>query len=118
MTTCLPEFNTEKSGVCRGCALVKYTKTTFPSSDIRSKGAFDFIQSDLCGLMSSSSLIGFEYYIAFIDDYSKNTWIYFIKSKNSKDVLKSLQGFKYIMENQTWRNIRLLILDNGGEYTS
>ena len=31
MTTCLLDFNTEQSGVCRGCALGKYTKAAFLS---------------------------------------------------------------------------------------
>ena len=38
MTTGMLEFNTESSGVCRGCTLGKYTKTAFPSSDSRSEG--------------------------------------------------------------------------------
>ena len=39
----LLEFNTGQSDVCRGCALGKYTKTAFPSSDSRSAGTLDFI---------------------------------------------------------------------------
>ena len=35
MVTRLLEFNTEHSDVCRGCALGKYTKITFPSNDSR-----------------------------------------------------------------------------------
>ena len=57
MTTGLPDFSTEQSGVCRGCALGKYTKTAFPSSDSRSEGVLDLIHSDLCGPMSSVSYV-------------------------------------------------------------
>jgi hypothetical protein len=35
--------------VCRGCALGKYTKTIFPSSDSRSAGVLDLIHTDVCG---------------------------------------------------------------------
>ena len=93
MTTGLQNFSTEQSGVCRGCALGKYTKAAFPSSDTRSEGVLDLIHSDLCGPMSSTSLTGFEYYITFIDDYSRKTWIYFLRSKKSKEVLKRFQEF-------------------------
>ena len=31
--------------------------------------------------MSSSSLSGYVYYVYFIDDFSKNTWVYFLKNK-------------------------------------
>ena len=35
MTIGLPDFSTEQSGVCKGCALGKYTKTAFPRNDSR-----------------------------------------------------------------------------------
>ena len=73
MTTIFPYFSTEQSGVCRGCALGKYTKTAFLSNDSRLEGVLELIHSDLCGPMSSASLTGFEYYITFIDDFSKKT---------------------------------------------
>ena len=73
MTTGMPESNTESSGVCRGCALGKYTKTAFPSSDSRLEGVLQLIHSDLCGPMSSTCLTGYEYYITFINDFSKKT---------------------------------------------
>ena len=118
MTTGMPEFNTELSGVCRGCALGKYTKTAFSSSDSRSEGVLQLIHSDLCGPMSSASLTGYEYYITFIDDFSMKTWIYFLRSKNLKEVLLWFQEFKALLENQTGKKIKVLRSDNGGEYTS
>ena len=68
--------------------------------------------------MSSSSLKGFEYYITFIDDFSRKTWIYFLKSKKSEKVLLRFQEFKALVENQTRKKIKVLRSDNGGEYTS
>ena len=59
----------------------------------------DLIHSDLCGPMSSVSLRGFEYYVAFIDDHSKKTWIYFLKSKKFEEVLQRFQEFKALVEN-------------------
>ena len=118
MTTGLLDFSTEHSGVCRGCALGKYTKTVFSSSDSRSEGVLDLIHSDLCGPMSSASLTGFEYCITFIYDYSWKTWICFLRSKKSEEVVKRFQEFKALVENPTGRRIRVLISYNGGEYTS
>ena len=68
--------------------------------------------------MTSRSLTGFEYYISVIDDYSRKTWIYFLRSKKSEEVLKRFQEFKALMENQTRRKIQPLISDNEGAYTS
>jgi hypothetical protein len=82
MVTGLPDFNTEHHDVCRGCALGKYTKTPFQSSDNRAAGILDLIHSDVCGPMSHVSLSGYEYYVTFIDDHSRRTWIYFLKTKD------------------------------------
>ena len=68
--------------------------------------------------MSYVSLIGFDYYVTFIDDHSRKTWIYFLRSKKSEDVLQRFQEFKALVENQIGRRIRALKSDNRGEYTS
>jgi hypothetical protein len=56
------------------------------------------------------------YYVLFIDDYSRKTWIYFLKTKG--EVFERFQEFKALVENQTGKKIRCLRSDNGGEYTS
>ena len=113
MVTGLPEFSTEHSEVCRGCGLGKYTKIAFTSSDSRSARVLDLIHSGFCGPMSVVSLRGFEYYVTFIDDHSRKTWIYFLKSNKSEEVLQRFQEVKYLMENQTGRKIRVLKSDKG-----
>ena len=118
MITGLPEFSTEQSDVCKGCALGKYTKIVFTSSDSRSIGVLDLIHFDLCGPMSSVSLRGFEYYVTFIDDHSRKTLIYFLRSKKYEEVLQRFQQFKALVENQIRRRIQALRSDNRGEYTS
>jgi hypothetical protein len=44
--TVLPQFGIEHQEVCRGCALVKYTKTVFSSSHSRSTGILDLVHFD------------------------------------------------------------------------
>jgi transposase InsO family protein len=116
ITTGLPDFSIEQYDVCRGCAMGKYAKAPFPASDNRSAGILDLIHSDVSGRMSSPSLSGYLYYVLFIDDYSRKTWIYFLKTKG--EVFKRFQEFKALVENQTGKKIRCLRSDNGGEYTS
>ena len=67
--------------MCKGCALGKYAKAAFSSSDSKSKGILDLIHSDMGGPMSAVSLNGYYYYVIFIDDFSRHTWIYFMKTK-------------------------------------
>jgi transposase InsO family protein len=115
IVTGLPELSTEHSDVCKGCALGKYAKTSFPSSDNRSKGILDLVHSDVCGPMSSTSLTRCEYFVTFIDDFSRKTWIYFMRAKD--EVFSCFQEFKALVENVTGRKIKVLRSNNGGEYT-
>jgi transposase InsO family protein len=66
--------------------------------------------------MSRVSLGGCEYYVTFIDDHSRKTWIFFLKSKS--EVFKRFQEFKALVENHTKNKIKVLRSENGGEYTS
>jgi transposase InsO family protein len=70
----------------------------------------------LCGPMPSTSLSGYVYYVSFIDDYYCNTWVYFLKSKY--EVVGKFKELKALVENLSRRKIKILRLDNGGEYTS
>jgi transposase InsO family protein len=70
----------------------------------------------VCGLMSSLSLCGYEYYVTFIDDFSRKTWIFFMKTRGH--VFKWFQKFQYLVENKTSKKIKVLRSDNGGEYIS
>jgi transposase InsO family protein len=66
--------------------------------------------------MSSTSLTGCLYYVIFIDDFSRKSWIFFMTTKGQ--VFNWFQEFKALVENQTGRKIRVLRTDNGGGYTS
>jgi hypothetical protein len=66
--------------------------------------------------MPSSSISEYVYYVSFIDDYSRKTWLYFLKSKD--EVFNKFKEFKALIENLYERKIKILNSDNGGEYTS
>jgi transposase InsO family protein len=62
------------------------------------------------------SLSGCLYYVIFIDDFSRKSWIYFLKAKN--ETFSRFLEFKALIENQTGKHIRALRTDNGGEFES
>jgi hypothetical protein len=68
--------------MCKGCALGNNAKDAFPSYEGRSKGIVDLIHLEVCGLMSVASIQEAQYYVTFNDDYSRKTWIFFIKIKD------------------------------------
>ena len=79
--TGLPEIQIEHEGVSKGCAQGKSTKNPYPKSDGKAKGILDIVHSDICGPVKTTSLIEYVYYASFIDDYSHNNWIYFLKKR-------------------------------------
>ena len=90
VVTGLPDLKIKHEGICKGCAKGKNIKNPFPKSETQTKGTLELIHSDVCGPMSSTSLSGFDYYITFIDDFSRKTWIYFLKAKSEVSVAKFL----------------------------
>ena len=66
--------------------------------------------------MKTTSLSGYVYYASFLDDYSCETWIYFLKNKD--EVFERFKEFKALVENLSKKKIKVLRSDNGGEFTS
>jgi len=64
--------------------------------------------------MKTPSLNGSKYYIAFIDDYSRMCWIYFMKFKSK--VADIFMKFKAWVETQSERKMQVIKSDNGTEY--
>jgi transposase InsO family protein len=112
----MPVFSFEHDSVCRGCALGKNTKKAYPHSNRKTNGILDLIHSDLCGPMTATLMNGCLYYIIFIDDCSRKTWIYFLKTK--AESFNRFQDFKNLVENQTGRHIGVFRTDNGKEFDS
>jgi transposase InsO family protein len=115
VVTSLPELKVDQEGICNGCVQGKNIKNPFPKRDSKAEGALELIHSDVCGPMPSS-ISGYVYYVSFIDDYSRKTWIYFLKSKD--EVFSKFKEFEALIENLSERKIKILRSDNGGEYTS
>jgi hypothetical protein len=61
------------------------------------------IHSDVWGPAQNISLGGSPYFISFIDDYTRHTWIYLIERKSEViDCFRNLKGF---VENESGRKI-------------
>jgi transposase InsO family protein len=90
------------------------SRTPFQKGTAKQKDHWN--SSILTCVAQSSSIRGYVYYVSFIDDYSRKTWIYFLKSKD--EVFSKFKEFKALIENLSKRKIKILRSDNGGEYTS
>ena len=68
------------SEVCEGCQLGKQHRLPFPNSATwRASKKLELVHSDVCGPMKTTSLNGNKYFILFIDDLIRMTWVYFLK---------------------------------------
>ncbi|RDX66378.1 hypothetical protein CR513_54853, partial [Mucuna pruriens] len=80
----------------------------------RAKDVLELIHTDICGPFPTTSWNGQQYFIAFIDDYSRYGYLYMIHEKSqSLDVFKS---FKAEVELQLGKKIKAVKSDRGGEY--
>jgi hypothetical protein len=75
----LPMLKNEKV-VCNGCALGKMHRDEFPSNpDKKKRDVLDLMHIDVCGPMQTRSLGGAFYFLLFIDDCTRYTWVYFLR---------------------------------------
>jgi len=74
------------------------------------------VHGNVFGPVKVPSLGKSMYYVSFIDDFSRNTWIYFLKKKS--EVFDRFKEFKVLVENQTEKKIKVLRTANGGEFCS
>ncbi|GAU31928.1 hypothetical protein TSUD_271130, partial [Trifolium subterraneum] len=70
----------------------------------------------ICGPLNPISNGGNRYFITFTDDFSRKTWIYFLKEKSS--ALDTFKMFKLMVEKESGCAIQNLRTDRGGEFLS
>lgn len=67
-----------KEYVCDACQQAKSHQLPYPKSSSVSSHPLELVFSDVCG--PAPSFVGrYKYYVSFIDDFSKFTWIYLLK---------------------------------------
>ncbi|RVW72247.1 Retrovirus-related Pol polyprotein from transposon TNT 1-94 [Vitis vinifera] len=70
----VPPFSTLSSLPCESCQLGKHTRVSFPKRlNNRAKSPFELVHTDVWGPCRTASTLGFQYFVTFIDDYSRLT---------------------------------------------
>lgn len=67
--------------ICEACQLGKNHKLYFLTTETKTSQILELIHTYLWGPSSVLSRDGYTYYISFIDDFSRYTWIYPLKLK-------------------------------------
>ena len=64
------------------CLEGKLTKRSFGAKGNRAKELLELVHTDVCGPMNVKARGGSEYYVTFIDDYSRFGYIYIMQHKS------------------------------------
>lgn len=107
-------FITSKTD-CEICCEGKQSRLPF-SKGTRATEVLQIVHADVCGAMETKSIGGAQYFLLFVDDFSRMTFIYFMKHKS--EVFHWFKNFKAVVENQKNKRIKILRTDNGGEFCS
>ena len=101
---------------CKTCLLAKMTRSSHKTKDIESTRPLEKIYTDLSGIIRTPSVGNFRYYLTFVDDFSRFTMVYLLRSK--EEVWEKFAEFKAFVENKFEQKIKRLRSDNGTEYTN
>ena len=100
---------------CEHCLAGKATRLPFG----KAKGAISplqLIHSDICGPLNVRARHGADYFITFIDDFTRFGHVYLISHKS--DALDCFKRYTNLVENQLNVKIKTLRTDRGHEYLS
>ncbi|GJY89592.1 retrovirus-related pol polyprotein from transposon TNT 1-94 [Tanacetum coccineum] len=79
----LPRLKFEKDHLCSACQLGKSKKYSHkPKSENTNMEVLHTLHMDLCGPMRVQSINGKKYILVIVDDYSRFTWVKFLRSKD------------------------------------
>ena len=110
----LPQIE-KSSKMCKGYLIGKQDRDAFfEGVTMRAQAQLEIIHTDLCGKMKTPSLHNGYYFLTFIDDFTRKTWIYLLKTKD--EAFEYFKEFKAMVEKQSGYIIKTLRSDRGGEY--
>ncbi|GJV14420.1 retrovirus-related pol polyprotein from transposon TNT 1-94 [Tanacetum coccineum] len=79
----IPKLKFQKDHLYSACALGKSKKSSHqPKAEDTNQEKLYLLHMDLCGLMRVDSINGKKYILVIVDDYSRFTWVKFLRSKD------------------------------------
>ncbi|GJT28432.1 retrovirus-related pol polyprotein from transposon TNT 1-94 [Tanacetum coccineum] len=99
------------------CVLGKSKKTSHqPKAEDTNQWKLYLLHMDLCGPMRVASINGKRYILVIVDDYSRFTWVRFLKTKDEAPaaIIKCIKNIQVRLKATVW-NVRT---DNGTEFVN
>ena len=104
----------DSSLFCEACQLAKHKRISFPFRGIRSEIPLYRIHSDIWGPSPSKWLRWSCWFIVFIDDCTRLTWVYTMKNKSEASVI--ISSFIKLIQNQFGTTLKRFRSDNARDY--
>ncbi|GKD60415.1 retrovirus-related pol polyprotein from transposon TNT 1-94, partial [Tanacetum coccineum] len=113
----IPKLKFQKDHLCSECALGKSKKSSHqPKAKDTNQEKLYILHLDLCGPMRVESFNEKKYILVIVDDYSRFTWVRFLRSKDEAPdaIIKCIKNIQ-VRLNATVRNVRTY---NGTEFVN
>ncbi|GKA24883.1 retrovirus-related pol polyprotein from transposon TNT 1-94 [Tanacetum coccineum] len=113
----IPRLKFKKDHLCSACALGKSKKSSHqPKAEDTNQEKLYLLYMDLCGPIRVASINGKMYILVIVDDYSRFTWVRFLKTKDEAPaaIIKCIKNIQVCLK-ATVRNVRT---DNGTEFVN
>nr|GEV80390.1 retrovirus-related Pol polyprotein from transposon TNT 1-94 [Tanacetum cinerariifolium] len=113
----IPRLKFQKDHLCSACALGKSKKSSHqPKAEDTNQEKIYLLHMYLCGLMRAASIKGKMYILVIVDDYSRFTWVRFLKTKDEAPtaIIKCIKNIQ-VRLNAPVRNVQT---DNGTEFVN
>ena len=101
---------------CEQCIYAKSHRVPFKVSFNKSTIPFSCVHTDVWGPFSTASASGHKYFVSFIDDCTRVSWVYLMKSKS--DVLHIIPQFYNMILTQFNTKVKVFHSDNGREFVN
>ncbi|GJU47114.1 retrovirus-related pol polyprotein from transposon TNT 1-94 [Tanacetum coccineum] len=113
----LPKLKFEKDHLCSACVMGKSKKKPYkPKSEDTNQEKLYLLHMDLCGPMRVASVNGKKYILVIVNDYSRFTWVKFLRSKDKAPdfIIK----FHKMIQLRLKVPVRCIRTDNGTEFVN
>ncbi|KAJ9538735.1 hypothetical protein OSB04_031468 [Centaurea solstitialis] len=111
----LPDFRYTKVSLCSACEKGKQTRASFKSKQISSiSSPLQLLHMDLFGPVNVQSIAGKKYTLVIVDEFSRYTWVFFLRSKS--DAPEEIILFVRKMERLNNLTVRSIRSDHGTEF--
>lgn len=102
---------------CEACIMGKMQRKSFPKRSLSpAREMLDVIVTDVCGKMPKSSIAGKDYFVTFIDEFTRYSYVYFLKEKS--EVPDVLIRFVEMIKTRFGKKPKIIRSDRGGEYVN